>query len=78
VKAEGNGTKIVMQVGAELRITKKGDLIMDNPELELVGQDNAADVTLLYRFDEAKGEHVIRLVNPVADHKHVKSHRRDD
>jgi hypothetical protein len=78
VKTEGNGTKIVMQVGAELRITNKGDLVMDNPELELVGQENAADATLLYRFDEAKGEHVLRLVNPVADHKHVKSHRRDD
>ena len=78
MKAEGNGTKIVMQVGAELRITNKGDLVMDNPELELVGQENAADATLLYRFDEAKGEHVLRLVNPVADHKHVKSHRRDD
>ena len=78
MKAEGTGTKIVMQVGAELRISNKGDLVMDNPELELAGQENAADATLLYRFDEAKGEHVLRLVNPVADHQHVKSHRRDD
>jgi hypothetical protein len=78
VKAEGNGTIIVLQVGSELRITNKGDLVMNNPELELVGQENAADATLLYHFDEAKGEHILRLVNPVADHKHVKSHRRDD
>ena len=78
MKTEGTGTKIVLQVGAELRISNKGDLVMDNPELELVGQEDAADATLLYRFDEATGEHVLRLVDPVADHKHIKSHHRDD
>lgn len=78
MKAEANGTKIVLQVGEELRITNNGDILMDNPELELVGEERAADATLLYRFDQAKGVHVFRLLDPVADHKHMKSHRRND
>lgn len=51
---------------------------MDNPELELDGEDRAADAVLLYRFDAQAGEHILRLLDPVADHKHVKVHRRDD
>lgn len=78
MKAEANGTKIVLQVGEELRITNNGDIVVDNPELELVGEERAADATLLYRFDQAKGVHVFRLLDPVADHKHMKSHRRND
>jgi hypothetical protein len=72
------GTKIVLQVGAEFRIRNNGDLIMDNPELELEGQDSAADAILLYRFDPSSGEHILRLLDPVADHQHIKVHRRDD
>ncbi len=71
-------TKVVMQVGQELRIRSNGDLIVDNPELELEGEERAADAVLLYRFDAQSGEHVLRLLDPVADHKHVKVHRRDD
>jgi hypothetical protein len=78
MKAEATGTKIVLQVGEELRITNNGDIVMDNPELELVGEERAADATLLYRFDQAKGVHVFRLLEPVADHEHMKSHRRND
>jgi len=78
MKADANGSKIVLQVGAELRITKTGDIIIDNPELELAGDDQAADATLLYRFDAASGVHVIRLLDPVADRKHMKSHRPND
>lgn len=78
MKAETNGTKIVLQVGAELRITNHGDIVIDNPELELVGDDQAADATVLYRFDQAAGVHVIRLLDPVANHKHMKSHRSND
>jgi hypothetical protein len=55
-----------------------GDVTMDNPELELVSDDRAADAVLLYRFDEETREHVLRLVEPVADHKHVKVHRAND
>jgi hypothetical protein len=33
---------------------------------------------LVYRFDAKGGEHILRLLEPVADHRHVKVHRRDD
>jgi hypothetical protein len=49
------GTRIVLQIGEELRIRNNGDLIMDNPELELEGEQRAADAVLLYRFDAIKG-----------------------
>lgn len=78
MKAQGEGTRISLQVGSEVRIKKNGDVVIDNPELELAADESAADATLLYRFDETAGEHVIRLLDPVADHKHMKSHRRGD
>jgi len=76
--ASAEGTKIVLQVGAELRVKNNGDVIMDNPELELAAEDRAADAVLLYRFDVKAGEHIFRLLEPVADHQHIKTHRRDD
>jgi len=72
------GMKIVLQVEAELRIRNNGDVTMDNPELELAQDDRAADAVLLYRFDKDTREQVLRLVEPVADHKHVKVHRAND
>jgi hypothetical protein len=78
MKPERNETKIVLQVGTELRINNKGDIIVDNPELELSREEEAADATLAYRFDSDKGVHIFRLLDPVADRKHMKSHRRDD
>jgi hypothetical protein len=76
--APSAGTKIVLQVGEELRIRNNGDLVVDNPELELDREVRAADAVLLYRFDAQAGEHILRLLDPVADHQHVKVHRRDD
>ncbi len=76
--APSAGTKVVMQVGQELRIRSNGDLIVDNPELELEGEERAADAVLLYRLDAQSGEHILRLLDPVADHKHLKVHRRGD
>jgi hypothetical protein len=70
--------KISLQVGSELRIKNNGDVVVDNPELELVGDDRAADAVLMYRFDPEAGEHVIRLVEPLADHAHIRDHRRGD
>jgi hypothetical protein len=70
--------KIVLQVGSELRISNNGEVIMSNPELELARDDGAADAVLLYRFDPSAGEHTFRLVDPVADRKHVKVHRPND
>ncbi|HWE50649.1 MAG TPA: hypothetical protein VG273_12710 [Bryobacteraceae bacterium] len=72
VSAEGHrdsqGERIPMQVGSELHITSSGELIMDNPELELAPMAEAADATLAYRFDPNRREHVLRLVDPVAIH----------
>lgn len=71
-------TKIVMQVGSELRIKNNGEIVVDNPELELDQRSDAADAVLIYRFDPQAREHVLRLADPVADHKHVKVHRAND
>ena len=71
-------TKISLQVGSELRIRNNGDTVIDNPELELASDDRAADAVLIYRFDEKAGEHILRLLDPVADRQHLKTHRRGD
>jgi len=79
--SSSNETKITLQVGTELRIKNNGDLVIDNPELELAADDRddrAADAVLIYRFDASAGEHVLRLLEPVADHRHMKVHRRND
>jgi hypothetical protein len=59
-------TRIVLQVGSELRINNNGDIVIDNPELELADDDGAADAVLMYRLDPQRGEHVLRLLEPVA------------
>jgi hypothetical protein len=71
-------TRVVMQVGTQLRIKNNGDLTIDNPELELASDNRAADAVLMYRFDSQAGEHVLRLVDPVADRVHMKHHRPND
>jgi hypothetical protein len=71
-------TEIVLQVGTELRITNQGEVILSNPELELARDARAADATLRYRFDAGAGEHIFRLVEPLADHAHTKTHRPND
>ena len=82
VRAEKTGNqgemRVVLQVGSEFRVTNQGELILDNPELELASEERAADATLLYRFDAAKGQHIFRLAEPVADHAHMKVHRPND
>ena len=77
-KASENETRVVLQVGSELRIKNNGDIVIDNPELELIGEDRAADAVLIYRFDPQNGVHSLRLVDPVADREHIKHHRRND
>ena len=76
--SSSNETKISLQVGSELRIKNNGDIVIDNPELELAADDRAADAVLIYRFDTGTGEQMLRLLEPVADHRHMKTHRRDD
>ena len=55
-----------MQVGSELRINTNGELSVSNPTIEAEPAQDAADAVLDYRFDPDKGEHVIRLIQPVA------------
>jgi hypothetical protein len=69
---------IALQVGSELRITKNGEIVVDNPETELAQRPEAADAVLDYRFDARTGEHILRLIDPVADRKHLAEHRRGD
>lgn len=71
------GTLIPLQVGTELRIKNDGSIIVDNPEVEAI-RPNEADAVLSYRFDSKAGEHILRLINPVADRKHLRVHRPDD
>jgi hypothetical protein len=78
MKNEQAETQIPLQVGAELRIKNYGSLVVDNPELELARDIEAADAVLSYRFDAKAGVHILRLLNPVADHKHVRTHRPND
>ena len=59
--------RIPMQVGTEFRIRKNGDIVLDNPELELAADTAAADAVLAYRFEPETGEHVLRLLDPVAE-----------
>jgi len=78
MKNEDTGMTIPLQVGSELRIKKNGELTVGNPEVELADQIAAADAVLSYRFDPKTGEHILRLLEPVADHAHVRTHRRGD
>ena len=76
--AANDEMKIVLQVGNELRVTNKGEVSVSNPELELAADDRAADAVLFYRFNVGSGEHIFRLAEPVANHKHTKVHRAND
>lgn len=75
---ERNQMNIPMQVGSELRITKTGEIVVDNPETELAEHREAADAVLAYRFDPRTGEHILRLLDPVAHHDHLGKHRPGD
>ena len=57
---------IPMQVGTELRIKADGTIGVTNPTLELEPSDAVADAVLQYRLDRETGEHVLRLVKPLA------------
>ena len=70
--------RIPMQVGSELRIKNTGEIVLDNPELELAVQPSAADAVLAYRFNRSADEHVLRLLEPVADHQQFRVHRAQD
>jgi len=78
MKTEEGVMRIPLQVGSELRIRNNGEIIVDNPEIELAEDTRAADAVLSYRFDQKRGEHILRLVEPTADHQHLRVHRAND
>ncbi len=59
-------TRIPLQVGSELRIRNNGEVTVSNPSTEAAPALDAAEGVLDYRFDAETGEHVLRLVEPVA------------
>jgi hypothetical protein len=70
--------RIPLQVGGELRINNSGEIVVDNPEIELANDRTAADAVLDYRFDASAGVHILRLLDPLADRGHMRTHREDD
>jgi len=78
MKTEEGVMRIPLQVGSELRSRNNGEIIVDNPEIELAEDTRAADAVLSYRFDQKRGEHILRLVEPTADHQHLRVHRAND
>ena len=63
-------TRIPLQVGSELRIRNNGEVAVSNPTIEAAPAQDAADAVLDYRFDSQTGEHVLRLLTPVAAREH--------
>ncbi|HJT86977.1 MAG TPA: hypothetical protein VJ732_03950 [Bryobacteraceae bacterium] len=61
-----NFTRIPLQVGSELRIRNNGEVNVSNPTVEAAPALDAADAILDYRYDAETGEHVLRLLRPVA------------
>ncbi len=59
-----NFTRIPLQVGSELRISNRGELIINNPTVEAEPALDVASAVLDYRFDEKTGEHILRLIEP--------------
>jgi hypothetical protein len=78
IKTMKDQIRIPMQVGSELRIKNTGEVVIDNPEIELADDRKAADAVLSYYFDRTAGEHILRLLDPVADHRHLREHREGD
>ena len=59
-------TRIPLQLGSELRITKNGEITVSNPQLEMEPSEVIADAVLEYSLDRRTGEHVIQVVEPLS------------
>jgi hypothetical protein len=59
-------TRIPLQVHSELRIRNNGEVSVSNPSVTGAPALDAADAVLDYRFDPQTGEHILRLIEPVA------------
>lgn len=68
-------TRIPLQVGSELRIRNNGEVSVSNPTVEGAPAQDAADAILDYRFDAETGQHVLRLLEPVARRERTQATR---
>jgi len=68
--------RIPLQVGSELRIRSSGEVTVSNPTVEGAPAQDAAGAILDYRFDALSGEHILRLVQPVAAHRRRRNYGR--
>jgi hypothetical protein len=64
--AAPNVTRIPLQVHSEVRIRRNGEIAVSNPSVGFAPNDLAASAVISYRYDEAAGEHVIRLEEPMS------------
>jgi hypothetical protein len=62
-------TRIPLQVGSELRVRNNGEISVSNPTIQGAPALDAADAVIDYRFDANTGEHVLRLVEPLASRR---------
>jgi hypothetical protein len=58
-----------MQVGSELRIGKDGEVSVSNATSQAAASPVVAEAVFDYRFDPQTGEHVLRLLEPVAENR---------
>lgn len=75
MSANTGATEITLQVGSELRIKTSGEIVIDNPELELTHAPAAADAVISYRRDPDNGDIVLRLLKPVSHQTAAQGHR---
>ncbi|HEY1925802.1 MAG TPA: hypothetical protein VGG58_11130 [Candidatus Acidoferrum sp.] len=73
-----DGTRIVLQVGTDLRITNKGEIILGNPELEFGSRRSCRRRRPALQVQSEFGRTQFSLVDPLADRKHTKVHKPGD
>lgn len=61
-----NATRVPMQIHTEIRLKKTGEISVSNPVVGFGPNDLAASAVVSHRFDEATGEHIIRLEEPLS------------
>jgi hypothetical protein len=65
--------RVPLHAGSELRIRNSGEICLGDPQVGLPKDTRAVDAVLLYHFDQRSGEHVIRLLEPIAEHTHYRA-----
>ena len=58
---------VALQVGSELRISTNGTFRLSNPTVEV--ENEAADAVISIEHDPKTNEHIIRLIDPMAENE---------